>query len=97
MQTEVQKKLKHLKHVFDQRPESDPLGGLRGLGQKVKNHLFQNMVMLHIKLKGIRYAATWKQTFCKQSLPPPPRPWGQGHKVKIYFFSKHGHVVYQIK
>ena len=28
-------------------------------GQKVKIQLFQAMVMLHIKLKGTRYAATW--------------------------------------
>ena len=40
-----------------------PLGGLREWGQKVKIQFFQNMVMMHIKLKGIWYAATWKQTF----------------------------------
>ena len=28
-------------------------------GQTVKIQLFQNMVMLHIKLKGITNAATW--------------------------------------
>ena len=28
-------------------------------GQKAKLQLFQNIVMLHIKLTGIRYAATW--------------------------------------
>ena len=28
-------------------------------GQEVKIQLFQNMVMLHIKLKGITNAATW--------------------------------------
>ena len=35
------------------------LGGLKGWGQKVKIELFQNMVMLHMKLKGITNAATW--------------------------------------
>ena len=33
------------------------LGGVGG--QKVKIQLFQNMVMLHIKIKGITIAATW--------------------------------------
>ena len=46
--------MKHIKHVLDQRPGSHLLGGLRGCGQKVKNQLFQNMVVLKIKLKGIR-------------------------------------------
>ena len=30
-----------------------------GWGQKIKIQLFQNMVMLHINLKRIMYAATW--------------------------------------
>ena len=30
-----------------------------GLGQKVYIQLFQNMVMLHIKLNGFTNAATW--------------------------------------
>ena len=63
--------MKYIKHDFDPRPESDPLGGHRGWGLMVKIHFFQNMVMLHIKLKRIRYEATWKQTFCLQSLPSP--------------------------
>ena len=40
--------------VFDPRPVSLPLGGLRGWGQKVKIQLFQNIVMLHIILKRIQ-------------------------------------------
>ena len=36
-------------------PESDPLGGQR-VGAEAK---IQNMVMLHIKLKGMTHAATW--------------------------------------
>ena len=35
--------------IFDQRPWSDPLSGLRGWGQKLKIQLLQNMVMLHMK------------------------------------------------
>ena len=31
----------------------------QGWGQKVKLYLFQNMVMLHIKLKLTMLAATW--------------------------------------
>ena len=37
-------------------------------GQKVKILLFQNMVMLHIKLKGITNAATWMQIFWLQNV-----------------------------
>ena len=35
-----------------------PLGP-GGWGQKIKIQIFQNMVMLRIKLKGIKNAATW--------------------------------------
>ena len=35
--------------ILDQRQRSDPLGGLRGWGQKLKIQLLQNMVMLHMK------------------------------------------------
>ena len=43
----------------------------RGWGQKVKIRLFQNMVMLHIELKGIAHAATWWQILSPQTPPPP--------------------------
>ena len=56
------KDMKHIKYVFYQGLGPTPL-------KKVKIQLFQNMVMMHIKLKGIWYAAPWKQTFCPQSLP----------------------------
>ena len=62
--------MKYIKHVFYQRPGSDPLGGLRGWDQKVKIQLFQNMVMLHIKLKGLGMQ----------------RRGGPENKVKIHFF-----------
>ena len=45
--------------IFDRRPVSDPLGGLRGWGQNVKIQLFWNMVRLHIKLNRIKNAETW--------------------------------------
>ena len=41
-----------------------PLGGLRGWAE-AKIKLFQNMVMLHIKLKLTTLAATWKHIFCR--------------------------------
>ena len=41
-------------------PYPDP----KGSGRKVKIQLFQNMVMLHIKLKGMTNAATCKHIFC---------------------------------
>ena len=37
----------------------DPHPRPLGWGQKVRIQLFQNMVMLHIKLNGISNAATW--------------------------------------
>ena len=64
------------KHDSDQNFTSPP---------GVKIQLFQNNVMLHIKLKGITNAATLKQIFCPQT-PSPPRPWGWDQKVKIQFF-----------
>ena len=41
----------------------DPLPGPWGGGQKVKIQPFQNMVMLHINLKGITNAAACKHIF----------------------------------
>ena len=41
---------------------------LRG-GTESKIRLFQNMVMLHIKLKLTTLAATWYQIFCPQTYP----------------------------
>ena len=49
----------HVAYQIDPRPVPNPLGGLKEWDQKVKIQFFQNMVMLHIKLKGITDAATW--------------------------------------
>ena len=54
------------------------------------------MAMLHTKLKGITNTATWLQIFCPQT-PFPHDPRGCGQKIKIIFFSEHGHILYQIK
>ena len=75
---------KHIKPYFDQRPVSDPWVDLGG-GVKGKIKLFQNMVMLHTKLKGITGAATCNMVANIMPADPPlPDPGGQ--KVKIQLF-----------
>ena len=70
--------------TFDRRPVSDPCVDLEG-GVKGKIKLFQNMVMLHTKLKGIPGAATCNMVAnIMPADPPPPNPGGQ--KVKIQLF-----------
>ena len=52
--------MKHIKHGFRSNPSvSHPLGGLTGCGQKVKIQLFQDTVIMHIKLKRMTNAALW--------------------------------------
>ena len=48
----------HSSTYVDHRPPTSPYNP-RGWDQKVKIHLLQNMVMMHIKLKGITNAAIW--------------------------------------
>ena len=62
-------------------------------GQKVKIQLFQNMVMLHIKLNGHANASACKHIFCPYT---HPRPLGWGQRSK-QFFSESSHVAYQIR
>ena len=62
----------------------DPLPDPFGWGQKVKIQLFQNMVMLHIRLKGMTNAATCKYIFCPNT-HPSSLGWGQRSK---HFFLK---------
>ena len=53
----------------------------------VKHQLFQNMVMLHIKLKGMNCKTTYKQLFCiTHTLVKRTPEWCQ--KVKAIFFLK---------
>ena len=69
---------------FDRRPVSDPWVDLGG-GVKGNIKLFQNMVMLHIKLKGITGATTCNMV--ANIMPAdPPDPGGQKQKVKIQLF-----------
>ena len=51
---------------------------------KGKIKLFQNMVLLYIKFKGITGAATCNMVAKIMPADPPPHPWGQ--KVKIQLF-----------
>ena len=50
--------------------------------------------MLHIKLKGIDHRASWKQI---SVITHTNDPVGWGQKVIFFFFSKSGHVAYQMK
>ena len=43
---------------FEGQELDDPLGGSRGLGCCSKYIIFRNMVIWHIKLKGIRHTIT---------------------------------------
>ena len=55
-------------------------------GAEAKIKFFQNIVMLHIKLKLRTPAATWYQIFCPQTHHSWPKGWGQ--KVKLYLLLK---------
>ena len=62
-------------------------------GSKVKTQLFQNIVMLHIKLKG----NTKCSSIVESILPVDPSlTWGGVIRSK-FNFSEHGHDAYQIK
>ena len=62
---------------------SDPWVDLGG-GVKGKIKHFQNIVMLHIKIKRITGAATCNMVANIMPTDPPPDPGGQ--KVKIQLF-----------
>ena len=62
-------------------------------GQKVKIKLFQNTVMLQIKIKENQKCSNMVATILPTYLP---LDLGLGQKVKSHF-SEHGHVAYQIK
>ena len=62
-----------------------------GLGQN-SIHIFQNRIMLHIKLKRMTHAATCQRIF----YPKTPRPWGWSQRSKFHFL-EHVHVAYQTR
>ena len=72
-------------------PPPDPRVGVKRSKFKIQN--FQNMVMLHIKLKRIVNAATWWKIFFPQT---PTPTLGMGSIGQISTFSEHSHVAYQI-
>ena len=81
----------HGSNYFACRPPSpSPHLLAQGLGQKVKIQLFQNMVMLHIKLKGMTNAAICKSIFI-DTLNALGEVKGQKH-----FFFESSHISYQI-
>ena len=63
--------MQHGSKNYARRPPPPP-PPRRPWGQKVKIQLFQNMVILHIKLKAITNAVTWSKYFDRS--PPPPSP-----------------------
>ena len=71
-----------------------PTGCTKGVKQRPKLIFFWNMVMLHIKLKGITYTSTWVQLFCPKTPSTDP---GVGSKSQNSTFSEHGHGAYKIK
>ena len=54
-------------YQIDPRPVPDPLGGLKVWDQKVKIHFFQDMVMLHIKLKRNHGYSNMVEIFCPRT------------------------------
>ena len=65
--------------------------------ENVKIQLFQDMVLLHIKLKGITKCSNMVANILASDPPPPPPDPGVGSKGQNSTFSEHGHVAYQIK
>ena len=60
-----------------------------GWGQMVKIQLFQNMVMLHIKLTGITKCSNMVANILPSD-PLPPTTLGMGSKGQKSTFSEHG-------
>ena len=59
-----------------------------GVGSKGHSFSFLKVVMLHIKLRGMKHRTSCKQIFCHFTHPRVRR--------SKHFFSKEGHVAYQI-
>ena len=84
----VSDKIYHIFHYIQQHLENTNLSFLKyslirnnfdvrwlnkKICPKVKFKIFQNMVMLHIKLRRITRAATWYKIFCLKIPHPDPR------------------------
>ena len=57
-----------------------------GMGSKVIIHFFQNMVMLHIKLKKNHECSNMVSNILHADPPPPHQNLGMGQLVKFQFF-----------
>ena len=55
--------MKHIKQDFRSKAWVWLPGWTKGVGQRPKLFFFQNMIMLHIKLKGLTHAATFTRRF----------------------------------
>ena len=85
--------MKHIDHDVSLKAWPSPFGGLWRWAE-ARNQLFQNRVMLYIKLKGMKRTTIFLQIFSPYT---HSQRLGWGQKVKHFFFSEGGHVAYQIK
>ena len=91
----------HVSKYFACRPYPPPH---LGLGSKGQNPFFQNMVIMHIKLKEITKCSSMVANILPVAPPPPPPPLtpttpmlGMVSKGQHSTFPEHGHFAYQIK
>ena len=77
----------HGSHHVTHRTPPKPFGW----GQRVKIHIFQNMVMLHIELMGMANAAT-----CKRIFYPHMHSLPLGGDKSQNICPESSHVAYQI-
>ena len=86
--------MKHIKREFTLKAWVRAQGVDSGDGAKVKIKLFQNMIMLHIKLKLTTFYSNMVVNVLSTDTPLSQgiRPKGQ-----TIFFCKSSHVAYQIK
>ena len=82
--------MKHIKRDFSLKAWVRAFWVDLGGGAEVKIKIFQNMVMLHIKLKLTTLAANILPT-------DTPSTQGVGSKGQTISFSESSHVAYQIK
>ena len=76
-------------NIMPADPPTDPGG------QKVKIQLFQNIVILHNKIKGNHECSNMVANILPAAPPPPsPDPWVKRSNLT---FVEHNHVAYQIK
>ena len=85
--------MKHIKQDFSLKAWVQVCWVDLGGGAEAKIKLFQNMLMLHIKLKLATLAANGSKYFAHRHTLDP----GVGSKGVTIYFSESSHVAYQIK